>query len=322
MLALLWLMAPSFAASTSYRVIVQDRNSVLTEGTALSASNVDGASQKVTLRDDGQAPDAKAKDGSWTATLTVSAEDAVFLDLTTPSGNVRGSGAVSTERPDLRLILNGGQLVPERGNEVKGAASGPAPGSTPLAVAPTSAPAASAVVAVDAAPAVSAPPVPTPPSVPSRVSSWSDLADGLELWAFFAAGFGVAMGGASAYLMWRRTDIPAGGLRGRWGMRMVDEWRRLPGRPSVLIGPGAADRVFRTPVSPGEVWAVASKLGPRTLVGVTDVDLLDRERPDETGLDALIRRFDGRFEIHVALEVPDVPEDGPADQGESEPPSA
>ncbi len=275
------LAVPSaLGAGKDYRVVVEDRaGNVLTEGAALSAVSSGGESESTTLRDDGVNPDSKAKDGFWTASLTVSAADAVWLTVTTPTGVVTGSGSVDTTRPDLRMILSNSQLVPERGNEVKGAFT-PTGGST----APTTT--ASRAVAI-------------------TVSSWSDFDLGLHLWSWFAVGLGCVLGGGWSYVIWKRTDVPTGGLRGRWQMRMVDEWERPFSRPSVVVGPGEADTMLVDPVTASEVLACAGRLGPRTLIGVTDVSVLERVRPDESALDALIRVVDGRYEVHVARALPD-----------------
>ena len=117
-----WLGIPTaLGAGKDYRVVVEDRaGNVLTEGTALAAVSSGGESESTTLRDDGVNPDSKAKDGFWTASLTVSATDAVFLTVTTSTGIVTGSGSVDSTRPDLRMILSNSQLVPERGNDSGG----------------------------------------------------------------------------------------------------------------------------------------------------------------------------------------------------------
>ena len=276
-----WLGIPTaLGAGKDYRVVVEDRaGNVLTEGTALSAVSSGGESESTTLRDDGVNPDSKAKDGFWTASLTVSATDAVFLTVTTSTGIVTGSGSVDSTRPDLRMILSNSQLVPERGNEVKGA-------YTPIGGATTPTTSSSRSVAVS-------------------VTSWSDFDLGIHLWSWFAVGMGCVVGGGWSYVIWKRTNAPVGGMRGRWQMRMVDEWQRPPGRPSVVVGPGDADTMIVDPVTASEVLACAGRLGPRTVIGITDVSVLDRVRPDESALDALIRVVDGRHEVHVARALPE-----------------
>lgn len=272
----------ALGAGKDYRVVIEDRDGgVLAEGSTLSAVSSGGESESTTLRDDGVNPDSKAKDGFWTASLTVSGADAVWLTVTTPTGVVTGSGSVDKDRPDLRMILSNSQLVPERGNEVKGA-------YTPTGGATTSSTRTSTGSR----------------SVAITVASWSDFDLGVHLWGWFAVGMGCVLGGCGSYVIWKRTAVPTGGLRGRWQMRMVDEWQRPEGRPSVVVGPGDADTMIVVPVTANEVLAYAGRLGPRTVVGVTDVSVLDRVRPDESALDALIRIVDGRFEVQVARALP------------------
>ncbi|MSP56093.1 MAG: hypothetical protein EXR69_10880 [Myxococcales bacterium] len=135
--------------------------------------------------------------------------------------------------------------------------------------------------------------------------NWYAFLPGVALWGVLIGSglFGVGVGFG---LGLRRQRKHGGALRGRFTMRVVEEWAPsatpsdgVAARPTLIVGPGSATGNILTPVLPDEVIATAAALGASPLVVVIDEALLDRLLPDEPGIDALVRVVDGQFELLV-----------------------